>query len=175
MAGLTNPAIERRVDDLISKMTLDEKLGQLIQVGCSDEAWLPSAAQNLTGAEVGKRFREQIEKGACGSLIGCRGLKTYNELQEAAAKSRLGIPLLVGHDMIHSAQTVAQISRPRRELKRFEKVTLRPGETKTVSFELGPDDLGYFCGRKWLVEKGRFVAWIAADSDAGRPLRFEYR
>ena len=110
LAGLTNPAIERRVDGLLAKMTLEEKLGQLIQVGGSDEAGLPSAAQNLTGAEVGKRFREQIEKGAYGSLIGCRGLKTYNELQEAAAKSRLGIPLLVGHDMIHSAQTVYPIS-----------------------------------------------------------------
>ena len=69
---------------------------------------------------------------------------------------------------------VAEIARPRRELKRFERVTLAPGETRTVRFELAPQDLGYWCVRDWRVEKGGFYAWIAPDSDSGKPLAFAY-
>lgn len=98
------PAVDVRVEELLAKMTLDEKLGQLIQVGGSDEAGIP-ASQDLSKAEVGKRFYEMIEKGAYGSLIGCRGVKYFNEAQAAALKSRLGIPLLIGHDMIHGCIT----------------------------------------------------------------------
>ena len=76
---------------------------------------------------------------------------------------------------LYVRDTVAQIARPRRELKRFEKVTLAPGESATVRFELGPEDLGYWCGRTWTVEKGSFIAWIAPDSDSGRPLAFDWR
>ena len=73
---------------------------------------------------------------------------------------------------LYIRDTVAQIARPRRELKRFEKVTLKPGETKSVRFELVPNDLGYYCFRDWTVEKGRFFAWIAPDSDSGKPMEF---
>ena len=104
-AGLTSPEIEKRVEDLLAKMTLDEKLGQLIQVAGSDEAGLPAASQDMSKAEIGKRFYEMIEKGSYGSLIGCRGVKYFNEAQEAALRSRLGIPLLIGHDMIHGCIT----------------------------------------------------------------------
>ena len=75
---------------------------------------------------------------------------------------------------LYLRDTVAQISRPRRELKRFEKVTLKPGETKRVEFVLTPHDLGYYNFIFWEVEKGRFIAWIAPDSDSGKPLKFEY-
>ena len=85
-----NAENERRVEDLLAKMTLEEKLGQLIQVGGSDEAGVP-ASQDLSKADVGRRFYEMIEKGAYGSLIGCRGVKHFNEAQEAAVRGRLGI------------------------------------------------------------------------------------
>ena len=41
-------------------------------------------------------------------------------------------------------QKAGSDSRPMRELKGFERVTLQPGETKTVTFQLGPDELGYW-------------------------------
>ena len=99
-----NAENERRVEELLAKMTLEEKLGQLIQVGGSDEAGVP-ASQDLSKADVGKRFYEMIEKGAYGSLIGCRGIRNFNEAQAAAVRGRLGIPLLIGHDMIHGCIT----------------------------------------------------------------------
>jgi beta-glucosidase len=59
-------------------------------------------------------------------------------------------------------------SRPMRELKGFERFTLKPGETKTVTFPLGPAELGY-----WSTQAGRFVqdadafdVWVGADSSA---------
>jgi beta-glucosidase len=57
-------------------------------------------------------------------------------------------------------------SRPIRELKGFERVTLQPGETKTVSFQLGPDELGYWSTNvgQWLQEPADFDVWVGSDS-----------
>ncbi|MBN2003683.1 MAG: beta-glucosidase BglX [Anaerolineae bacterium] len=57
-------------------------------------------------------------------------------------------------------------SRPMRELKGFERVTLQPGETKTVTFCLGPDELGYWSTHagRWIQEAAAFDLWVGADS-----------
>jgi len=57
-------------------------------------------------------------------------------------------------------------SRPMRELKGFERLTLRPGETKTVAFQLGPDELGYWStnANGWIQEPAVFDIWVGADS-----------
>ncbi len=57
-------------------------------------------------------------------------------------------------------------SRPMRELKGFERITLRPGETKTVTFHLGPDELGYWStnANGWIQDAAPFDIWIGADS-----------
>lgn len=57
-------------------------------------------------------------------------------------------------------------SRPMRELKGFERVTLQPGETKTVSFRLGPDELGYWSTNvgDWIQDSADFDIWVGADS-----------
>lgn len=54
--------------------------------------------------------------------------------------------------------------RPLKELKHFEKVSLNPGETKTVSFEITPEDLQFFSAAKhqWIVEPGKFKAYVGA-------------
>ena len=58
--------------------------------------------------------------------------------------------------------------RPLRELKGFERLTLQPGETKKVTFHLGPDELGYWSTNagKWIQEAADFDVWIGADSTA---------
>jgi beta-glucosidase len=63
-------------------------------------------------------------------------------------------------------QKAGSDSRPMRELKGFERLTLQPGETKTVTFHLGPDELGYWStsAGKWLQEAADFDLWIGADS-----------
>ncbi len=59
-------------------------------------------------------------------------------------------------------------SRPVRELKGFERLSLKPGETKTVRFTLGPAELGYWSTAhgKWIQEPGSFDLWAGADSTA---------
>ncbi len=86
--------IERKVDVLISKMTLAEKLGQL---------------QILDGEANGKYRPEHLElvqKGLLGSTLNVRGVRATNELQRAALESRLKIPVLLGFDVIHGYRTI---------------------------------------------------------------------
>jgi beta-glucosidase len=63
-------------------------------------------------------------------------------------------------------QKAGSDSRPMRELKGFERLSLQPGETKTVTFHLGPDELGYWStnARKWLQEAADFDIWVGTDS-----------
>jgi beta-glucosidase len=68
----------------------------------------------------------------------------------------------------------ASITRPVRELKGFKKITLKPGERRTVSFTLTRSDL-MFVGTEgqWTAEPGLFDVWIAPSAEAGEPVRFE--
>jgi len=63
---------------------------------------------------------------------------------------------------------VASVSRPVQELEGFERVTLGPGERKTVRFALGPDQLGFFDREmKWVVEPGTFRVRVGTSSEGG--------
>lgn len=68
---------------------------------------------------------------------------------------------------------VASLVRPVRELRRFEKFTLKPGESRELTFTLVPDDLAFVTapGRK-TVEPGLFSVWVAPSSAEGRPAQF---
>jgi beta-glucosidase len=65
-------------------------------------------------------------------------------------------------------QQAGSASRPVRELKGFEHVTLAPGETKTVRFKLGPDELRYWSAavKNWVQEAETFDVWVGNDSTA---------
>ena len=75
---------------------------------------------------------------------------------------------------LYTRDLVGSITRPVKELKAFRRVRLKPGESRTVSFELQTSDLA-FCGRdgKRVTEPGQFHAWIGGSSDA--ELRTEFR
>ncbi|HEX6732109.1 MAG TPA: beta-glucosidase BglX [Pyrinomonadaceae bacterium] len=87
--------VEQRVDALLAKMTLEEKLGQL---------------QQLDGHADGKFRPEHLElvrRGLLGSTLNVRGAKLTNELQRIAVEqSRLKIPLIFGFDVIHGYRTI---------------------------------------------------------------------
>jgi len=90
-------SLERKINVLLSKMTLAEKLGQL---------------QQLAGDYKGNALPDQIElarKGLLGSTLNVRGAKFTNELQRAALESRLKIPVLFGFDVIHGYRTLFPI------------------------------------------------------------------
>jgi beta-glucosidase len=60
---------------------------------------------------------------------------------------------------------VASISQPVRRLRGFKRVTLQPGQTKTVSWTLGPGDVGYYDNRgRFVVENGRINVWVGDSS-----------
>ena len=71
---------------------------------------------------------------------------------------------------------VAPTSRPVRELKGFERVTLRPGESKTVSFSVNENDLGFYDPEMhWIVSPGTYDVWVAPDSASGIHGTFEVK
>jgi beta-glucosidase len=60
---------------------------------------------------------------------------------------------------------VASVTRPVKELKRFQRITLNPGETKTVEFTLGYDDLAFYNQEmKFVVEPGTFKVFVGGNS-----------
>lgn len=65
-------------------------------------------------------------------------------------------------------QRAGLASRPVRQLKGFERIPLRPGETKTVTFKLGRDELQYWNPqtKTWIVDPGVFDVWAGEDSTA---------
>ena len=74
---------------------------------------------------------------------------------------------------------VASVTRPVRELRGFQRVSLQPGETRTVTFHLIPDDLAFWAGPgsdlRRVLEPGWFDVWIAPSSAAGQAARFEVK
>jgi beta-glucosidase len=94
-------AIDTRVESLLAKMTLDEKIGQLNQFSHG----------HATGPETGaKPYEELIAQGRVGSILNAAGAKDTNALQRIAMeRSRLKIPLLFGVDVIHGWRTTFPI------------------------------------------------------------------
>lgn len=89
------------VSDLLSKMTLEEKLGQLN---------LPTSGDITTGQANSSNIAKKIEEGKVGGLFNIKSVKKIKEVQKIAVeKSRLKIPLLFGMDVIHGYETTFPI------------------------------------------------------------------
>ena len=92
------------IEDLIRKMTLSEKIGQMTQY---DASW------DVTGPPVQKddidRY-EKIAEGRVGAMLNILGTEATREAQKIAVEnSRLGIPLLFGYDVVHGYKTMFPI------------------------------------------------------------------
>ena len=89
------------IDELMGKMTLQEKIGQLN---------LPVTGDIITGSTVSGDVVSKIKQGQVGGLFNMKGVQSIRALQEVAVKqSRLGIPLIFGMDVIHGYETVFPI------------------------------------------------------------------
>ncbi|MBA9075334.1 beta-glucosidase BglX [Rufibacter quisquiliarum] len=96
---------EKRIEDLLAKMTLEEKVGQLNFV-VGD---LFNTGPTVRTSES-DRFNEAIRKGSITGIFNIHGADYIGKLQKIAVKeSRLGIPLLIGADIIHGFKTVFPI------------------------------------------------------------------
>jgi len=107
---LVDPAIERRVNDLLRKMTLDEKIGQLVQYNASQaqNTGPTTAALNVNPPGPNGIDSYQLAKsGKLGSMLNTVGQQLTNHFQHAAVdNTRLHIPLLFGADVIHGFRTI---------------------------------------------------------------------
>lgn len=100
-ASADNFAVEKfeREDELLSKMTLEEKVGQLVQF-----------AGDFDSCRVKDEHKPLIRAGKIGSLYFVKGASASNEAQRIAVEeSRLKIPLVIGFDVIHGYRTVFPI------------------------------------------------------------------
>ncbi len=89
------------IDDLMGRMTLEEKLGQLN---------LPASGDIVTGAAANSNIAQKIKEGKVGGLFNIKSAEKIHAVQQIAVEqSRLKIPLLFGMDVIHGYQTVFPI------------------------------------------------------------------
>lgn len=89
------------VENLLAKMTLDEKIGQLN---------LPSSGDFTTGQATNSDIGKKIEQGLVGALFNIKGAEKIKAVQKVAVeKSRLKIPLIFGMDVIHGYETTFPI------------------------------------------------------------------
>ncbi len=94
---------DQKASELLSKMTLEEKIGQLVQYSGFEYATGP---QNSNSANV----LNEIKQGKVGSMLNVAGAQETRKFQELALKSRLKIPLLFGQDVIHGYRTTFPIN-----------------------------------------------------------------
>lgn len=96
-SNLAEPATENKVESLLKQMTLEEKVGQLVQYSVGTP----------TGPGTGRGdYQDMIAKGQIGSLFNLADARETNKYQRMAVeKSRLHIPLLNGEDVIHGYRT----------------------------------------------------------------------
>ncbi len=93
--------MRRFIDRLMAKMTVEEKVGQLVQY---------TADMAVTGASVRATYKDDIKAGRVGSIFNAYTPKFTRELQELAVTgTRLKIPLLFGYDVIHGHRTIFPI------------------------------------------------------------------
>lgn len=89
------------IDELMGKMTLEEKLGQLN---------LPASDDITTGQAKSSNIGSMVTKGQVGGVFNIKGVEKIRELQRLAVEeSRLGIPLIFGMDVVHGYETVFPI------------------------------------------------------------------
>ena len=100
---MTKNKIDKKVADLMTKMTLEEKVGQMVQY---------SGAEEITGTVVKDMTYKvhKIKNGLVGSMLNVTSMKKIRAFQEMAVNhSRLGIPMIFAYDVIHGYKTIFPI------------------------------------------------------------------
>jgi beta-glucosidase len=146
--------IDRRVEELLAKMTLDEKIGQLNQM----------PGDISTGTDVGKDdLLSQIRAGRIGSVLSHTNFDNKIRMQQAAVKeTRLGIPLVFGFDVIHGYKTIFPI--PLAQAATWDLRAIEQGE-RIAAAEAAAD------GQNWtfspMVDIARDARWGRVMEGAG--------
>ncbi|MEM6422393.1 MAG: glycoside hydrolase family 3 N-terminal domain-containing protein, partial [Pseudomonadota bacterium] len=92
------PELPETVSALMARMTLSEKIGQLLLY--------PAGEGPATGTGQATALGDKVAAGAVGSIFGTKSFETVERFQRLALSSRLGIPLLFAEDVIHGHRTL---------------------------------------------------------------------
>lgn len=130
---------EKKIDELLSKMTLREKIGQMNQISVNDA----------------ESCAESARKGEIGSVLNLVDPVQINKLQKAAVEeSRLGIPILVSRDVIHGFKTVLPL--PIGQAATFDPALIEKGARVAA-------DEATACGVRWtfspMLDIARDIRW----------------
>jgi beta-glucosidase len=144
-------AISTKVDNLISQMTLAEKIGQLEQSG-------PTGANGTPGDTL----LQEVKDGQVGSVLDLTGVNNINQVQQAALQSRLKIPVIFALDVIHGYKTIFPV--PLAEASSWDPAAVQNDESISAS-EATAD------GIKWtfnpMVDIARDPRWGRVVEGAG--------
>ena len=96
---------QEKIDDLIHRMTLEEKVGQMNQIS---SFWEMTGPAPLDGSELEQY--EQLKQGMVGAMLNVTGVEATRKVQQLVMDhSRLKIPLMIGYDVIHGYKTLFPI------------------------------------------------------------------
>ena len=99
------PGVAEKVEQLLAKMTLEEKVGQMNQYNGFYDVTGPAPSEGDA-----KNKYDHLKKGWVGSMLNVSGVAEVREMQRIAVEeTRLGIPLIFGLDVIHGHKTLAPI------------------------------------------------------------------
>ncbi|MDE2142895.1 MAG: glycoside hydrolase family 3 C-terminal domain-containing protein, partial [Elusimicrobia bacterium] len=105
--------------------------------------------------------------------LSAKKIRTNGSLTVSTALENIGTRPGDEVVQLYIHRTSGSVTRPVRELKGFARISLKPGDKKNVSFELGPKELGFYgADMKWRNEPGEVEVYVGTDSAAGLGGRF---
>ncbi len=132
---------EERIDLLMKQMTLEEKVGQMNQYNGFWEVTGPAP----TGGNAELKYK-QLRAGLVGSMLSVRGVKEVKAVQKIAVEeTRLGIPLIIGFDVIHGYKTLSPIplaeaaSWDMEAIKKSAQVAAAEASAVGINWTFGPN------------------------------------
>lgn len=132
--------IEQKINTLMAKMTLEEKVGQMNQYNGFWDVTGPSPKEGNAALKY-----EHLRKGWVGSMLSVRGVKEVRAVQKIAVEeTRLGIPLIIGFDVIHGYKTISPIplaeaaSWDMDAVKRSARVAADEASASGINWTFGP-------------------------------------
>lgn len=133
--------IEQKVDQLLAKMTLEEKVGQMNQYNGFWDVTGPSPKEGNAAIKY-----EHLRKGWVGSMLTVRGVDQVRAVQKIAVEeTRLGIPLIIGFDVIHGYKTLSPIplaeaaSWDMEAIKKSAQVAADEASASGINWTFGPN------------------------------------
>ena len=150
--------IEQRIDELLIKMTLEEKVGQMNQYNGFWDVTGPSPKEGNAATKY-----EHLRKGWVGSMLTVRGVKEVRAVQKIAVEeTRLGIPLIIGFDVIHGYKTLSPI--PLAEAASWDMDAIK-NSAKTAASEAAASGINWTFGPN--VDISRDARWGRVMEGAG--------